>query len=110
MAHDVRLAAPQTPRFPPRCVVREREQPGTTAEVTVLIAAPTRSLGANAIDLLAGSTPTVTGNRTVTFTIPPALVAKEACGTGTAESEHLWLVYPSANGQPPLLNTRREFC
>lgn len=71
MTYDIALPLSQRPRYPNRCVLCERENPGSTAEVVVLISVRTRSISSELAESLIFGATNSSENRHVRL-CPPA--------------------------------------
>jgi len=70
MTHDVALPYNKTPTFPPRCVVCETPNPGTIAELKIVVAAPSQGLAEDLADAALGTSNRFSGNTRITLKPP----------------------------------------
>lgn len=73
MTYDISLPWDEKPRFPNRCVVCERENPESTAEIVVLVSIRTRSLSSEIAETVVFGATNSNQNRHVRLR-PPACV------------------------------------
>ena len=84
MTYDIALPAHQKVFFPPRCVVCETPNPGTIAELKIIIALQQQGLAEELVDAAVG-TPRIGSNQRLTIT--PAVC--QQCKQGLKQY-HFW--------------------